>query len=225
MKFQPHAVSADFHHHAVAVCPGMVVNRLPHISHKAPGLYHGKTSLHTFLSHSYQLFLFFTDLSDTIHPGGICKIPFIYGGCVHIYNISLFQDHIVGRDSVADHLVDGDTHAFGISVVVQRRRNTAHLFGHFIDKIVNLLGGYADAYHFSHCIQYGNIYFAAFPNAFDLLFCLEHAPVRHHVSFQLIAMDFFIHRHMAGFIFFAAATPAGGVSTYLFHFSLYLLFL
>lgn len=63
----------------------------------------------------------------------------------------------------------------------------------------------------------GNIQFTAFPDALKLFGGLENIVSWDNVPLQFVALDFFIHCHVAGLVLFAAAAPAGVVSSQFFH--------
>ena len=64
-------MTADLTHDRGAVCQGVLVNRIAHITEKSPGFYVLKADLNTFLRHIDELFPLRVDISDAEHAGRV----------------------------------------------------------------------------------------------------------------------------------------------------------
>ena len=52
------------------------------------------------------------------HTGGVREISIIYSRNIYVYNVTILEDLILGRNSVADNLVDRGAYALGKTFVI-----------------------------------------------------------------------------------------------------------
>ena len=191
----------------------MIIDRLCHISQEVPWSDLFQAHVNTFPGNLYQSPFLLRHVTKHKHTGGIGEISLVYCRYIYIYNITILQNSLFTGDSMTHHLIDGSAHTLRKAVIVKRCGNASHLLGHIINQFIDLFRTHAHMDLSCNLIQNRYIDPAALSNSFYLLRRLNDIMIRHDMTFQGIAFYFFIHCHMACFIFPAAATPAGIISS------------
>ena len=89
-----------------------------HISDRSPWFHLGNTNLNTFFCDLDKFFFLRTHFTDAEHSGRVRIITIIYCRYINIDNISLFQNLLFIRDSMAYHFIYRSTHALWKSFVI-----------------------------------------------------------------------------------------------------------
>lgn len=117
-ELNSHTMSTDFSDYRISVFYCMFMNCTSHISDRSPWFHLGNTNLNTFFCDLDKFFLLRTHFTDAEHSGRVRIITIIYCRYINIDNISLFQNLLFIRDSMAYHFIYRSTHALWKSFVI-----------------------------------------------------------------------------------------------------------
>src|SRR5699024_9325823 len=104
-----------------------------------------KAELNALFGDAHETLCALGNFSHLEHAGSVREISVKNGGHVDIDDISLFQDDLFVRDTVADLIVDGGAHAFREALVVQGGGDAAVFYCKAVDDLIDLGCTHADA--------------------------------------------------------------------------------
>ena len=173
MELNSHTMSTDFSDYRISVFYCMFMNCTSHISDRSPWFHLGNTNLNTFFCDLDKFFFLRTHFTDAEHSGRVRIITIIYCRYINIDNISLFQNLLFIRDSMAYHFIYRSTHALWKSFVIKWCRYSAHLGCFLVYQIIYILSCHSCMNILCNIIKHSNINLAAFSHSCKLFFILN----------------------------------------------------
>ena len=204
MEFQSDSVTADINNNRVAVCLCVGIDRICNISQMSPWFCRCKTKLYTFFCNTHQTFGSVGYFADHEHTGCIREIAVQNGRYIDVDDITLLQDDVFIRDSVAHFIIDRGAYTFREALIIQRSRDSTVCSCKIIYDLVNLSSTHACANVCGNFIQNSRVESRTFFDLFDLRRSLQKLSGRYNFPSVSVQFYFFFDRHMAFFIFFAA---------------------
>ncbi len=217
MEFEADPVAADVLHNAVSVLFRMGMDRFADIPEEAPGLYLRQSQVAALLGDPHQILLLLRHVPDHEHTGGVGKITVQNCRAVDVHNVPVPEHDVLGRNPVADLIVDRGADGLGKALIVQRGRNAAHAVGDVVDDIVDFQGRHTLVNLLGHLVQAGHVDFGALFDLLHLLRGLDHLVVRHLVALHPGLFNPPVKILVAVLVLLPAPAPAGVVSVQ-FHF-------
>ena len=209
MELQAAAVAADFPDDGKAVGPCHGLDDVGHVAQGVPGLHLFQAGVDALPGHIHQLLLFRGGPADDEHAGGVGKIPVQDGAAVDVDDVAFLEHPVAAGDAVADHLVDGRAHGFGIAFIIEGSGNGTGARGLLIDPAVDFLGGDAFLYALLHIVQDVDVDLGASADAGNLLFGFEQGAVRHLGPRVAEGLQVLVDGGVAVPVGTVAAAPAG----------------
>ena len=136
------AVPAEIADHAVAVLLGMALDRVADVAEMVARLRLFEPEHQAFIGHVDQAARLDRDVADQIHPAGVAMPAAEHRSDVDVDDVAVLE-RAIGRDAVADDMIDRDAAAMGVAAIAERRGHTAAGDRHVADDVVELVGAHA----------------------------------------------------------------------------------
>ena len=170
---------------------------------------HGSLStfVQTFLRHTYKFFFLWCSLTYNKHTACIAVVTFINSRDINIDNIAVLKDNIIAWYTVAYLLIYTCTHAFGETLIVQRRRYGIMVCCKGIYPFVYICCRHTSLDVFRYIIQHSGIDFPTLSYTCNLGSPFYQLPCRHKVTFFLKSQDTpVLFRHFLTFRHYPVST-------------------
>ena len=132
---------------------------------------------------------------------------------IYINNISLFQNLLFIRDSMAYHFIYRSTHALWKSLIIKRCWNSSHCRCLFIYHLVNFFCCHPGFNMFTYIIKNRYVDFGTFTHFFKLIFIFNDASRWNFVEFFPECLYFSVEVSMTLSIIFSTSTPTRLISS------------